>query len=176
MKRPVLGTISILAILAVGLYLGYVYRDRLPESNRNSAGPAARAAIQSSLDLLLPATAGDIRCYEEDVERAKLLFARFDVPTAELPALLDQRPIFPAYAELKPDPELHRAMAAQADPLKRPWWDVEHLKELTAAQKSGRRNAAPAVLKWRAQVAATPLGPSVTRVYIAFSEEPAAGN
>jgi hypothetical protein len=182
MKRPVLGTISILLLLAVGLYLGlYQFRDRVPggtagtDGNRSYSGAAARSAIQANLDLIVPATAGTVYCQDEDLERTKLVFARFDVPTIDLPSLLDQRPIFPAYADLKPDPVITRAMAAQADATQRPWWDLKpEAKETLAGHKSGKRNAAPAVLKWRIQVAAIPLPGGASRVYIAFSEEPAA--
>jgi hypothetical protein len=182
MKRPVIGTIVILALLAGGLYLGFTYRAPATDATRNSSGPAARAAIQASLDLMLPPTANAVQCHEQDVERAKRVYARFDVPSVELPELLEQAPIFPKVAELKPNAELVTAMAGQSDPVKRPWWDLAQAAApssdgmeagVTAAQRSGRRNAAPAVLKWRVQMAAMPFGPGVTRVYVAFTEEPA---
>lgn len=175
MKRPVLGTISILVLLAGGLYLGlYQFRDRVEDNARAYSGAAARSAIQSSLELLVPPTAGNVYCQQEDVERTKLVFARFDLPTLEAPALLDQRPIFPAYTELKADPATARAMSALADRAERPWWDLPpEPRETVCGQKSGKRNAAPAVLKWRVQVAATAISPSTSRVYIAFAEEPA---
>jgi hypothetical protein len=173
MKRPIIGTISILALLAGGLYVGWNYRDKVPEATRNSYGPAARSAIQASLDLILPPTSGEVYCYEEDVERTKLVFARFDVPTLELPALLADQPQFPALADLAADPALLSGMIAQADPARRAWWQPEQLRNPTCAQKSGKRNAQPAVLKWRVQVCVAPLSAQTTRVYVAFSEEPA---
>jgi hypothetical protein len=177
MKRPVIGTISILVLLAVGLYLGlYRFRDRVEDGARAYSGAAARSAIQSSLELLVPPTAGNVYCQQEDVERTKLVFARFDIPTIDLPALLDQRPTFPAYGDLKADPATARAMAALVEPGGRPWWDLNlEAKELASGQRSGKRNAAPALLKWRVQVAALPISPSTSRVYIAFAEEPAEG-
>jgi hypothetical protein len=175
MKRPLLGTISIFVLLAGGLLLGWNYRDRIPEGARNSAGPAARSSIQASLDLILPPTAREVYCFEEDVERTKLVFARFDVSTIELAPLLAEQPQFPSVGDLTADPALLTGLIAQADPAKRAWWQPEQLRNPTCAQKSGRRNASPAVLKWRVQVCAAPMSQQMMRVYVAFSEEPVGG-
>jgi hypothetical protein len=174
MKRPLISTISILALLAGGLYVGWNYRDKATDATRNYYGPAARSAIQASLDLIVPPSAGDVYCYEEDVEKTKLVFARFDIPAFEVAPLLAQQPQFPAASDLAADPALLTGMIAQADPARRAWWQPEQLRNPTCAQKSGKRNASPALLKWRVQVCAAPLSSQTTRVYVAFSEEPTA--
>src|SRR5690349_8222848 len=58
MNRPVIGTISILALLGGGLYFAWNYKDAAPQTTRASyEGAAARSAIQSWLDLALPNSA-----------------------------------------------------------------------------------------------------------------------
>lgn len=173
MKRPLFGSICILIILGAGLYFAWEFKDSQTQPGRSAfEGAAARSAIQAWLDLPLPPTATDVHCAMEEIENAKLVYVRFDVPPIELPSLFDQQPRFPAAIELKPDDTLFHAMSALADPL-RPWWQMEQLKSVRCAQKLGKRNVAPASLKWRTQVCAAGVSPEVTRVFIAFSEEPA---
>jgi hypothetical protein len=176
MNRPVIGTLCVLALLALGLYLGWTYKDHSDQDRGNWSGPAARSAIQASLDVVLPPTAGEVHCYEEDAGHARRLYATFDLPPAELPTLLYQRQMFPEVGQLKTDPSLVSTMLAQADPLKRPWWRLEPLPaDTVAGEKSGRRTGAPAAIKWRVQVCAAPLSPQATRVLVLLSEESESG-
>jgi hypothetical protein len=62
------------------------------------------------------------------------------------------------------------AMATLSDP-KRPWWQVEKLKGAVCGQKSGRRNVAPATVKWRVQICMADVSATTTTVYVAFAEE-----
>src|SRR5580765_7652030 len=111
MNRPVIGTVSILALLGGGLYFAWNYKDAAPQNNRASyEDAAARSAIQSWLDLALPNSASQIHCSVENLERTKLVYARFDIPPVELPGLFDRQPRFPAAAELVSNPELLRGM------------------------------------------------------------------
>lgn len=172
MNRPVLGTISVLALLGGGLYFAYTYKDKAPTGVVPTyEGAAARSAIQAWLDLPLPASAQDIHCMTDNLEPSKLVYARFDIPTVDLPSIFDQPQKYPLYAELVADPGLVRAMNALADS-QRPWWQIKSTGAL-CAQKSGKRNVAPAALKWRAQVCSTPVSPTISRVFVAFSEQPA---
>jgi hypothetical protein len=171
MNRPVLGTISILALLGAGFYFAWTYRNQPgPSVRRSYEEAAARSAIQAWLELPLPASAVDIHCMVEDLERTKLVYARFDIPTIDLPPLFDQPGNYPNYGELVPNPSLLEGMKALADP-QRPWWQLD-LPNPLCAQKSGKRNVAPAALKRRVQVCAAPLSASISRVFVAFSEEP----
>jgi hypothetical protein len=173
MNRPVVGTLSILALLGGGLYFAWSYKDKpVFEPGQNSyEGAAARSAIQAWLELPLPASASDVHTSMEEIGRTKVVYARFDVPPVELPALFDQGSRFPEAAKLVADASLVQAMGSLGDPM-RPWWQVDQLTDATAAQKSGKRNVAPAALKWRVQVCAGTAAGGMTRVYIAFSEEP----
>ena len=176
MNRPVVGTLSILALLAAGLYFAFNYKDSSggDDARKSYQGAAARSAIQAHLDLALPKQAEDIHCFVEEVDRTKLVFARFDVSPIEIPSILGQHLRLPAPGDLKPDATLQSAMAALVDP-RRSWWQIDPAdKSLSCAQRSGQRNVAPATLKWRVQVATTsPPGSATTRVYVALSEEPA---
>ena len=172
MNRPVIGTISILALLGGGLYFAYTYKDKAnPGVVPAYEGAAARSAIQAWLDLPLPASAQNVHCMTENIEPSKLVYACFDIPTVELPSIFDQPTRFPLAAELVPDPGLVEAMNALAD-AQRPWWRINP-KGAVCAQKSGKRNVAPATLKWRAQVCSTPISPEMSTVFVALSEEPA---
>ena len=173
MNRPVLGTVSILALLGGGLYFAWTYKDSTSQSPpRPYQGAAARSALQAWLDLPLPASATDVHCSMEVLERTQLVYARFDIPPIELPSLFDQQRRFPESTRWVADASLLQSMGALADP-QRPWWEVDKIPGAVGAQKSGTRNVAPATLKWRVQVCAASLSPSLTRVYIAFLEEPA---
>ena len=194
MKRPVVGSIALVLILAGGLYLAWQYKDRVREDGtRATSGAAARSAIQASFGIILPATASGVYCYEEDLEKTKMAFARFDIPTIDLPTILDQRRdgdlAFPMASDLKVDGETLGQMGAQRD-ARRPWWNVDRtdsgagsgasadsrtLRNPTCAQKLGVRNSGSAQLRWRVQVCAGDLDSMTSRVYIAFSEEPTAG-
>lgn len=174
MNRPVLGTISILALMGAGVYVAWnYYKDSpaAPTARTTYEGAAARSAIQAWLDLALPPSSTDVRCMVEDLERNKLVYARFDLPSVELLSLFDQPARYPRPGELVTDPSLLEAMKALADP-QRPWWQLDS-PGAVCAQKSGKRNVAPATLKWRVQVCTVPLSDSTTRVFVAFSEEPA---
>jgi hypothetical protein len=172
MNRPVIGTISILALLGGGLYFAYTYKDKaMPGAVPAYEGAAARSAIQAWLDLPLPASARNVYCMTENIEPSKLVYACFEIPTVDLPSIFDQPQRFPIYSELVADPGLVQAMNALAD-ARRTWWKIDP-KGAVCAQKSGKRNVAPATLKWRAQVCSVPISPEMSRVFVAFSEEPA---
>ncbi len=177
MKHPVVGTIALLAILAGGAYIGWQFKDRRVEGVRNTSGPAARAALQASLGLELPRSAYDPSCFEEDLEKTKLVFAGFDIPAIELPDLLsqlhDSNLTLPGFQELTSDNTLFESMKLQSskvDP-RHVWWKLEELKNPRCASRTGRRNSNQLV--WRVQVCAGETSASNYRVYLAFSEEPA---
>jgi len=194
MKRPVVGTIALLLILAGGLFLAWQYKDSARENGtRSTSGAAARSAIQASFGIILPSTASGAYCFEEDLEKTKMAFCRFDIPTIDLPGILDQRREgdlkFPSSTDLKTDGETLGQMGAQRDS-RRPWWNVDRtdsgtgggtagdsrtLRNPNCAQKMGLRNMGAAQLRWRVQVCVGDLDAMTARVYIAFSEEPAAG-
>jgi hypothetical protein len=174
MKRPVVGTISILALLAAGVYLAFLYKDAPQDVPvRCYEGAAARAAIQSSLEFSLPPGAADVHCCIEALGRTQLVFARFDVSPIELPGLFGEQPRYPGLDEFKADPQVRQSMAAMAD-ASRPWWQVGRHETATFAHRSGQRNVPPAALRWRVQVATAQVSTASTRVYVAFSEEPQA--
>ena len=106
MKRPVLGTLSILALLGGGIYLAVQYKDDAQSPRTADAcyeGAAARSKFMEQFDFALPASADEVRLCVEYVERTQLSYARFDVPAAELIALF-------------PDPNIPSAVAAQGTP------------------------------------------------------------
>jgi len=105
MNRPVIGTISILALLGGGLYFAYTYKDKaMPGVLPTYEGAAARSAIQAWLDLPLPASAQNVHCMTENIEPSKLVYACFDIPTVDLPSIFDQPKRYPLYGELVADP------------------------------------------------------------------------
>jgi len=172
MNRPVLGTISILALLGGGLYLASTYKDKPADPVRtNYEAAAARSAIQSWLELPLPGSASNVHCMVENLERTKLVYACFDLPTVEMVSLFDRQTRFPMWTEMVADPALLQAMQALSDGQK-PWWQIGQVADTVCAQKAGKRNVAPAALKWRTQVCAIPISETTKRVFIAFSEEP----
>lgn len=173
MKRPVLGTVSILVLLGVGVFVALKYKDAPPREAPKTCyeGAAARQAILGALELALSGNARDVWCCVEMLGRTQLVFARFDVSDAELAGLFDGRSRFPRLGDLKADLGLIRSMNELASPA-RPWWQVGQLANPTAAQTSGRRGAGPSAVKWRIQLCTSPLNPSGARVYVAVSEEP----
>jgi hypothetical protein len=176
MKRPVLGTLSILALLGAGIYLAVQYKDEAQAPRAADAcyeGAAARSKFMDQFDFALPAAADDVRLCVEYAERTQLSFARFDVPAAEMVALFPERSRFPEWADLRADAALVQSMSVLTG-AQRPWWQLAPSKEAVAAQKSGQRTAAGTTLRWRAQVCAAPLSQGVMRVYVAASEEPSA--
>ncbi|HSI34547.1 MAG: hypothetical protein ACAI43_20390 [Phycisphaerae bacterium] len=188
MKHPVLGTLALLAILAGGLYAAWWYKGQPLEmgGTRATQGAGARSALQASMGLILPPSASDVYAYEEEAERTKLVFARFDIPAVDLPALLDQRRdaelTFPSAADLKADADVLGQMGAQRD-ARRAWWNVDGAeaasgtgavrtpRNFRCAQKMGQRNSGVAKIRWRVQVCAGDLDAMTSRVFIAFSEE-----
>jgi hypothetical protein len=175
MKRPVVGTLSVLALLGLGVTLALNFKDeaKAPNADATYEGAAARARFMGEFDFALPPTAGDVHFAVEFLDRTQLTFVRFNVPESELPGLVPDQNRLPAYNELRADPALVQAMAVLTGP-QRPWWQVAQLgKEVAAGQKSGQRQVAQAGTRWRVQMCAGAVGPgAMTRVYIAASEEP----
>lgn len=179
MNRPLVATLAVSIILAVGLYVGYKYKDKVEPNEGTWRGPAARSKVQEYLELLLPLSASDVVCRAEELGKGKFVYIRFDVAASDLPALLEQgkgvenMPTLPSSNMLVRDQVLLSAMAALADPRSRPWWQVDQLTDPMCGQKSGTRNLGAAQLKWRVQVCYGQIPTHSARVYIAFSEEPA---
>jgi hypothetical protein len=174
MKRPVLGTLSILALLGAGIYLAVQYKDEAQAPRAEDKcyeGAAARSKFMEQFDFALPATAEDVSLCVEYPTRTQLTFVRFDVPEIEYPALFPETGRLPVTADLKADEDLVNTMKLLASD-RRPWWRVGPTKDAVAGQKSGQRAAAGTTLRWRTQVCAAPVARGVMRVYVACSEEP----
>jgi hypothetical protein len=184
MKRPVVGTLSVLALLGLGVFLALHFRDeaKSPDGDASYEGAAARARFMAQFDFALPASADDVHYATEFLDRTQLTFVRFDVPSAELPTLVPEDKRLPGYDELRADPALVQAMSVLTGP-QRPWWQVGAFARdgatVVAGQKSGQRQVAQAGTRWRVQLCAGGIGAgaatTMTRVYIAASEEPLGG-
>src|SRR3954447_16532692 len=138
MKRPVVGTLSVLALLGAGIYLAVQYKDDAQAPRMADAsyeGAAARSKFMEQFDFALPAAAEDVRFGVENVDRTQLTFARFDVPEVEYPALFPEQSRFPATSDLRANGPLVESMSVLASP-QRPWWQIAPSKEAVAGQKS----------------------------------------
>src|SRR5436190_4627017 len=148
MKRPVLGTLSILALLGGGIYLAVQYKDDAQSPRTADAcyeGAAARSKFMEQFDFALPASADEVRLCVEYVERTQLSYARFDVPAAELIALFPERSRFPEWSDLRPDAALVEPMSVLTSP-QRPWWQLTPSKDAVPCQKADQRTDARTTL------------------------------
>jgi hypothetical protein len=173
LKRPVLGTITILVLLCGGLYVGYTLRDGgagRPVS-RAYADSGARAFIEKSLRVIVPYEARDVLAAEEGAGGSHAVLARFDLPPREVDSVLRQNETLPQVTELKEDPAVLERMAGLAEAAKRPWWQPESLSGPQCAQRVGRRTAGSAVVTSTIYVCAGTAEAGDMRVYVALVEE-----
>jgi hypothetical protein len=177
MRRPVLGWLLILVLLAGGLVAGVLVRRESGTGRRvrTFAEPGSRAFIETSLRVILPATATNVTAAEDGEGASYRVLARFDVPPLEFPGVLEQNAMLPAAAELKEDEGSLEAIRVAGDPQTRAWWQPELLQGARCGVRAGRRNRGPGAVAWRVQVCAGEAEGGYTRVYLAMDEEPGAG-
>ena len=179
MRRPVLGWLLIVVLLAGGLVGGILARrgdeDKNKSRSRTFGEPGSRAFIESELSLVLPPKATNITAAEEGEGSSYRVLARFDVPPLEFPGVLEQNSMLPSANELKEDDALLEAIRSAGDPPARSWWQPDQLHGPRCGVRAGRRNRGPGVVAWRAHVCAGQAEGGYVRVYVAMDEEPGAG-
>ena len=173
MKRPVLGTITILVLLCGGLYVGYTLRHGgagRPVS-RAYADSGARAFIEKALRIIVPYEAREVLAAEEGAGGSHSVLARFDLPPRELDSVLRQNETLPQATELKEDAAVLERMATLADAGKRPWWQPQRLSGAQCALRVGRRTAGSSIVTSTIYVCAGTGEAGDMRVYVALVEE-----
>ena len=181
MNRKWTGLIWVAVLLAVGLAIGYQFKDSPPqETNRTFVDSAARRKISASLLALeLPSHAADVAFREESADsRSRRSFIAFTLPADLFDDTMRQSRLLPQPDQFKPDSALLSTILAMCDPMIRPWWRPDQMTHPLSAQASGTLDIRPAPLRWRTQVAVASEGESdashaMRRVFAVLIEMPA---
>jgi hypothetical protein len=173
LKRPVLGTITILVLLCGGLYVGYTLRDGAAGRpvSRAYADSGARSFIEKALRVIVPYEAREVLAAEEGAGGTHAVLARFDLPPREVDSVLRQNETLPQMAELQEDPGSLELIGALANAAKRPWWQPGRLAGARCAQRVGVRRVGSSVVTSTIYVCAGTGEAGDMRVYVALVEQ-----